>query len=192
MDSRVIISNENYDELSKEHQVGFPCLGCQKDCCTDYEIFITHLDLKKIHKNVPDLPLDHYVGITDIFAKSYPRIMVENVPKQLVIKKAPFSTKCVFLSSGVTMCSIHDHSPYICQMYPFQVPYDDYKSLELRQNRRCTKAFLPYKHRIEALIKLSQDFWEKELPEFERVVNQWNSESPEKGATEMINYMLQS
>lgn len=190
MTSRTIFSSENFHIIAEEFPVGFPCLTCEENCCTDYLIFITHVDLARIRRALPDLPFRHYVGVSEVSADDYPEVLIKNNPQQLVIRKDHETGRCVFLASGVNMCSIHEFSPYICQMYPFQVPYDDYHELELRQEIRCCERFLCPRESVDGLIEKARSFWQQELPEYVQLVRRWNEERPYGTMDEFISYLM--
>ncbi len=192
MASRIIFSADNFELLARSYPVGFPCLTCSEGCCTDYLIFVTHADVSRIHGAVPELRVLDYLDVSDVAVDDYPEVMLDGRPCRLVLKKEPASGRCVFLASGVNLCAIHAVSPYICRMYPFQVPYDDYQELELRQEVKCPERFLCPRDEIPQLIRTAKAFWERDLPRYAQLVETWHRLQPEGSLASFAEFLLSS
>ena len=187
---RIIFSLETFEQWAKNLPVGFPCVRCTENCCTDYLIFVTHVDVARIHRMLPQLPLRDYLEVSQVEVDDYPEVTIAGRRGRLVIKKEPNTGRCVFLASGVNLCSIHTFSPYICQMYPFQVPFDDYRELELRQNIKCPERFLCPKADVQRLIGLARTFWQQDLPRYADLVDTWHRTRPGGTLEDFARFIL--
>jgi len=192
MEKRLIFSPDTFGKWARRYRVGFPCLTCTENCCTDYLIYITHADLVQIQSALPEVPLSEYVDVTSVSVDDYPEVRIEGRPVRLVIKKAQGSGRCVFLASGVNLCAIHGFSPYICRMYPFQIPYDDYRELEFRTGVKCREPFLCPEEQIPELIQMGKTFWRHDLPRYAALVEQWNRLHAEKNLEAFVHFLLVS
>ncbi len=188
--ARIIFSSNTFDFWAETLPVRFPCLQCTENCCTDYLIFLTDADVQRVHDALPELPLPAYLDISDVHVDDYPEVRVAGRKGRLVLKKDPRTGRCVFLASGVNVCAIHAFSPHICQMYPFQVPFDDYQSLELRQDVRCPEKFLCSKEEMVRLIDMAKRFWRKDLPRYARAVEAWNAASHDEPLEAFFDFLL--
>lgn len=107
--------------FKKENELDFACQSCA-NCCRYFNINITHLDIKRILENRPDLTSNDFVYFTqsdpkedesESFISTYGK-------RDISLKKKPNSQDCVFLDEK-NMCSIHDFKPIVCRVWPFSL-----------------------------------------------------------------------
>lgn len=107
--------------FKKENVLDFACQSCA-NCCRNFNVNITHLDIKRVIENRPDLNPSDFVYFTqsdpkddesESFISTYGK-------RDISLKKKPNSQDCVFLNDK-NMCSIHDFKPIVCRVWPFSL-----------------------------------------------------------------------
>ncbi|GIW22761.1 MAG: hypothetical protein KatS3mg068_1768 [Candidatus Sericytochromatia bacterium] len=106
--------------FKKENVLNFLCQS-SGNCCRFFSVNITHLDIKRILENRPDLKAIDFVDFKISTDKNDNESFISTSgKKELVLKKkSKDSQECIFLENN--KCSIHSFKPLVCKVWPFSL-----------------------------------------------------------------------
>jgi len=90
------------------------CGNCSsKPCCSDFAAPMLFMDdLKKLKE------------IDKLDSRFVKELMIDNKPLK-IIKKKENSNTCILWDEKKNACSIYEHRPYDCRMFPFDIDWVD-------------------------------------------------------------------
>lgn len=126
------------------HTVKFACHHCNH-CCTEVICLPTPWDVIRIVKGTGQEPLEFLEFITpeDIEGvnKSDPTWLTVGGEKYMMALKR-HGQRCHFLDKKTRFCSIYEHRPILCRLYPFRVVESregEFKGFVLHNDVGCPK-----------------------------------------------------
>lgn len=150
-----------------------PCIGCHARCCQHYAIYVTSGEVHRMARRL-DLPAASLVQLeTEVLSPTVPVVRLAEGQGQLVLRST--GGACCFLADG--LCTVHEHVPMICRLYPFTVGGRD-DALRHRGDVMCPQPFVLDDDDRADLLRHARRFWRRELPAYERRVWVWNLTRP--------------
>jgi uncharacterized protein len=146
-----------------------PCIGCHTRCCRHYAIYVTSGEVHRIARRIGVRAADLVQLETVALSPSMPVARLAEGEGQLVLRSD--GGDCGFLDGA--LCTIHDHVPMICRLYPFTVAGRD-DQLRHRGDVMCPDPFVLDDEDRVALLRAARRFWQRDLPAYERRVWVWN------------------
>lgn len=126
------------------HTVQFACHHCGH-CCTEVICLPTPWDVIRIVKNTGKLPLEFLEFITpdDIQGVAKNDATWLEVGKQKFMMALKRDLKgCFFLDKKTRYCTIYEHRPLLCRLYPFKLHETrdgEFKAFSLHEDVGCPK-----------------------------------------------------
>jgi Fe-S-cluster containining protein len=163
--------------FKKENVLNFSCQSCG-NCCRFFSVNITHLDIKRILENRPDLKATDFVDFKASIDKNDNEAFISTAgKKELVLKKKnKESNECIFLENN--KCSIHSFKPLVCKVWPFSLEKGNItwikEHLSFIRNT-CKHKMIEGSNDSESLKILIKEHY-KERKIFSKLIEIWNKE----------------
>lgn len=151
------------------------CEKCAGNCCTDFVVYVTHADIKRLKQFTKKAPERFVVPYSDDGRTPYPLVDLDDYGPNVRLGLIRNDDKCIFIDTVKSQirCTVHSHKPMVCRTYPFSiiesgelVPITPYK---------CPEPLLPVspKEREKILLEIDQLF--NEFDAYVKLVKDWNS-----------------
>lgn len=167
--------------FKKENVLDFSCQSCGK-CCKFFSVNITHLDIKRILENRPDLQVSDFVDFKPSTDKNDNEAFISTSGKKELIlkKKSKKNNECVFLENN--KCSIHSFKPLVCRVWPFSLEKD--KIMWIKDHlsfikNDCKHIMVEGSNNPDDLRVLIKEHY-KERKVFSKLVENWNKEKEQE------------
>ena len=169
------------------------CEKCAGNCCTDFVVYVTHADIKRLKQFTKKVPERFVVPYLDDGRTPYPLVDLDDYGPNLRLGLIRNDDKCVFMDTlnSQIRCTVHSHKPMVCRTYPFS--FIESGELIHVEPYKCPKPILPVspEEREQILLEINQLF--NEFDGYEKLTKEWNSSlSNEKREFEiLLNFLLQ-
>ncbi len=167
-----------------------PCLSCDAVCCRRYAIYVIPADIRRIADHLDRPPADFVTVETVDLAPELPVVYLDGRPSQLVLAPAPGGEDCLFVDPATRRCTIHDHAPYICRMYPHTVAGEREPEIRLKNTILCPAPFPLSADLREELLELSMGFWNVDVQAYRLAAQRWNVGGAEGGLAAFVAFCL--
>ena len=172
--------------MGDEYRDDNPCARCDARCCRHYAIHVLPHEAEAIAEHLGQ-PIESVVALElEALAPELPVVYIDGQPSQLVLARDPDSGACAFLDAAMDRCTIHDHVPYICQMYPFTVIGDDPPLIRLKQDIYCVPEYPLTAARERRARSISPPFWGAGVDAYRRSARDWNFGGAAGGLVEFL------
>lgn len=167
-----------------------PCLTCDAVCCRRYAIYVVPADIRRIAAHLGRSPADFVAAETADLAPELPVVYLDGRPSQLVLAAVPDTEDCLFVDPDTRRCTIHEHAPYICRMYPHTATGDQGPKIRLKSHVLCPAPF-PLDKALEAdLLARSLRFWNEDVQAYRLAAQRWNLGGAEGGLDAFVQFCL--
>lgn len=167
-----------------------PCLTCDAVCCRRYAIYVVPADIRRIAAHLGRSPADFVAAETADLAPELPVVYLDGRPSQLVLAATPGGEDCLLVDPHTRRCTIHDHAPYICRMYPHTTTGDQEPAIRLKNHILCPAPF-PLDAELERdLLDRSLQFWNVDVQAYRLAVQRWNLGGAEGGLEAFLAFCL--
>ncbi len=162
-----------------------PCIGCETRCCRHYAIYVTSGEVHRMARRLAR-PATSLVQLeTADLSPSLPVVRLAEGEGQLVLRSE--GGVCRFLRDG--LCSVHEHVPLICRLYPFAVSGGDaIDDLRHRGDVMCPEPFVLDEADRDGMLRAARRFWQRDLPAYERRVWVWNLTRAGEGLDSFLEF----
>ena len=150
------------------------CLTCDAICCRHYTIPVTHLDIERIRVGTGRRLADFVAVERDDVAEQMPLAYLDGTPSQLVLARDPGTGACLFLDRHANRCSIHEHAPAICRMYPHELDPAPSGRLRRRHDVYCEGDFTLDEAEERQVYDTARRFWSRDIDAYRGLVQRWN------------------
>ncbi len=151
------------------------CENCPGDCCSEFTVYLTHTDIKRITQFVRSAPESFVVPYLHNMPSPYPSVFLEDYGKYVRLGLIRNDEDCVFLdsSNGRKKCLVHAYKPMVCITYPFSL--NDSYELVPTKDYKCPMPWrsLSSVERQEVIQEINQFY--TEFKEYKQLVKKWNS-----------------
>lgn len=163
------------------------CEQCNGKCCTEFTVYITHADIKRLVDHTGRDPTTFVTAYADDQKATYPIIRMGGYDVRLGLTYR--DKKCTLLhveNDNRRRCTVQDHKPMVCRTYPFSVS-DDGKLVHV-EPYKCPGPIWPSteQERAKAISEVRQ--LHREYNEYEAIVNAWNR-LPEGKRTDLSSFI---
>lgn len=160
--------------VKKENELDFACQSCG-NCCKNFNINLTHLDIERILLNRPDLNTDYFVGFSASDKDDNESFISTYGKRQIILKKKKNLNECVFLQNNI--CSIHEFKPRVCKVWPFSLEPGN-KISWIKEHRSfikksCKHTSIPGANDPDEILTLLKQHY-KERKIYSKLTNKWN------------------
>ena len=150
------------------------CHSCDAICCRHYTIPVTHLDIERIRVGAGRPPGDFVATENESVAAQMPLAYLDGQPSQLVLARDPGTDACLFLNPVGNRCTIHQHAPAICRMYPHELGAEPSGRLRRRKDVYCEGDFTLSEAEEREVRDTASRFWTRDLDAYRGLVQRWN------------------
>jgi Fe-S-cluster containining protein len=97
------------------------CAKCQGKCCTEFTVYVTHADIKRLLDYTKWDPETFITAYGDDGRCTYPLVRMKDFEVRLGLTHN--DRKCVFMQiiDGNNRCTVQAYKPMVCKTYPFSV-----------------------------------------------------------------------
>lgn len=170
------------------------CAGCVADCCSRFNVLLTHVDVGRIHRHLKLDPIDFTSPFPESAAfvgNQFAAFEMDGEMHFLALDKKLGKGTCAFsLALGNSKrCGIHAFKPMVCRTYPFTL--DSEGRLETVEPSLCRKYWWPEKkERVQTINSIL--LLRNELEEYRLLVHDWNcrQRTGQGGFPEFLAFVL--
>lgn len=144
------------------------CKGCKNSCCRKNIVPLSKEDVLRIIKVIPNIM--YFVDFVPTEYAPKGEVVKGNKYKGVLVLKHE-NGGCVFLKDN--RCSIHEHRPRACRLYPFNPIFTEHKegySLKVNTREGCRE--IKKGHFFEYMPDALK--WREERLEYKKIVEEWN------------------
>ena len=167
-----------------------PCLTCDARCCRRYAIYVVPADIRRIAAHLGRPAADFVTAETADLAPELPVVYLDGRPSQLALASVPGGEDCVFVDPDTRRCTIHDHAPYVCRMYPHTVAGEHEPRIRLKNTVLCPDPFPLDDNLSGELLELSMGFWNVDVQAYRLAAQRWNLGGAEGGLDAFLAFCL--
>lgn len=165
------------------------CDQCKGSCCTDFTVYLTHADIKRLLEGVNRDPKEFITPYSTDGTDIYPLIKTQEFGEfEIRLGLSRMEELCFFMKTinGQKRCMIQSHKPMVCRTYPFSITEDG--KLTHADPYICPGPVWPATDaEVEAALKEVRQLI-KELEDYEVLVKKWNS-LPEEERTDVLTFL---
>ena len=156
--------------MEMSHAITNSCRHCTARCCRGLAVVLTIPEAKRMATEL-NLAPEEFMEFSDQIDSGqtphYPLLVRDGgkVREYFIILKRRHKTECVFLGEDLA-CSIYQHRPHVCRLYPFELEGKDVKEKAL-----CPVKFVREEGTDKTAAQLMGD-----LIEHGKLARQWHRE----------------
>lgn len=148
------------------------CEQCNGKCCTEFTVYVTHADIKRLVDATRRDPETFVTAYADDKRATYPLLKIGGYDVRLGLTYR--DKRCNLLkveSDNRRRCTVQDQKPMVCRTYPFSL--SDKGELVHVEPYKCPGPIWPesQEEHDRAIREVRQ--LHKEYQEYEAIVDQW-------------------
>jgi len=166
------------------------CEQCQGKCCTEFTVYITHYDIKRLLDFTKWDPESFVMAYADDGKCTYPTVKMQEYDVRLGLTHG--NKRCVFMKTvdEKNICTVQAYKPMVCRTYPFSVTQEG--KLVHVEPYKCPGPVWPgSKEEEEKTIREVRQL-HKEYDQYEALVKRWNSLTKERrtGLMAFLDFLI--
>lgn len=165
------------------------CLGCHGKCCTEFTVYLTHLDIRRLSSCLGLAP-SSFIGLYEVVPRhEHPVINLSAGEVRIGLRRE--NGGCCLLEDreGALRCGVHEHTPMECRIYPYGL--DIYGRLNHLANYMCPLDVHPKDEAESREIVKEIRQQKEELREYSEVVRRFN-DLPEERRQDIDDFLRYS
>jgi Fe-S-cluster containining protein len=166
------------------------CEQCNGKCCTEFTVYITHADAKRLMDHLKK-PADAFItGYADDGKCTHPLIKLAEYDVRIGLSYV--DKKCCLLNvvGDRRRCTVQSAKPMVCRTYPFSISSDN-QLVHVEPYKCPGPIWPPDQAGVEKSISEVKQL-KREYKEYTDLVDQWNALPKEKRASlkAFLNFVI--